>query len=400
MPVHGRHPLHRRNPAHIGFWLIYVISVIFTFHTLLTAYNNSTYMEQFVNPAVIGALYSIGSALAVFSFLFISRVLRKVGNVRLTLWLAIIELLSLVALGLATDPRTAIIAFVVFLTLNPLLYLSIDIFSESLIGDNEDSTGSKRGLTLGLMSMAAVIAPLTMGYLVGDDSSNLPNTYFASAAVMTLFVLIIIARFDSFKDPEYKEIKVLQAIQSFWDNTDVRGVFLAHFLLQFFFAWMVIYFPLYLATEIMLPWDEIGAIIAVGLFAYVLFEYPIGIVADRWTGEKEMMAIGFVILAVASASISYMGAATVAGWMALMFVSRIGASLVEATTESYFFKHVDGSDANVMSFFRLTRPLANLIGALAGTITLLYLPFNLIFVILGLLMIPGIFITLTIKDTK
>ena len=400
MPVHGRQPLHRFSKQTNKFWVVYVISIVFSFHSVLIAYNNSAYMERFVTPEVIGALYAISAALAVLSFLFISRVLRLIGNTKLTLWMATLEIISLLMLGFATDPRTAIIAFVIFMTVNPLIYLSIDIFSESLIGDNEGTTGTKRGITLGLMSISAAAAPMTMGLIVGSDASNLPNVYFAAAGVALLFVLVVIAKFDDFKDPKYREVKVLRTIQEFWENRDVRGVFLAHFLLQFFFAWMVIYLPLYLASHIGLTWGEIGSIMAVALLAYVFFEYPIGYIADKYTGEKEMMAFGFVILAIASASVSYMGHATVLGWMILLFISRVGASLVEATTESYFFKHVNGTNAKVMSFFRLTRPLASLLGALGGTVTLFYLPFELIFVVLGFMMIPGIFITLTIKDTK
>ena len=400
MGTHRRHSLHRAHKNHINFGLIYVLSIVFNFHGLLVAYGSSTYMEQFATPAVIGALYTIGSALSVFSFLFVSRILRKIGNVRLTIYLAIAELIALVALGLTASPATAIVAFVVFMTLNPLIYLSIDIFSESLIGNDEKSTGSKRGLTLTLMSIAAMGGPLALGLIVGDDNNNLYKTYLVSAGIFSIFILIILAKFKSFSDPKYHEVQVLRSIQSFWDKKDIRNVFLAHFTLQIFFSWMVIYFPLYLATEIGLPWTDIGVIIAVGLFAYVLFEYPIGFIADKWIGEKEMMACGFLILAVSASWISFMAAAPVVTWMVLMFISRIGASLVEATTESYFFKHTTGTDANIMSFFRLTRPLAMIVGALSGTIALLYLPFELIFIVLGFLMVPGIFFTMALKDTK
>lgn len=400
MGLHRRHTFTCVPTDKIQFWLIYILSVIFNFHGLLVAYTNSTFMEQFASTEAIGALYTIGSALAVLSFLFISRILRKVGNGPLTLLLALLEIVSLLVLGFTNHGPTAIVAFVAFLTLNPLLYLSIDIFSESLIGDNEGSTGSKRGLTLTLMSMAAVMAPLALTVIVGDDSSKLNNTYFVSAAIFSIFILIIISRFRHFCDPVYKEVRVLDAIQEFWVVRDVRNVFLAHFTLQLFFSWMVIYFPLYLATEIGLTWDKIGSIIAVGLFAYVLLEYPIGILADTYIGEKEMMALGFLILAISSSWISFMATAPVLSWMILMFVSRVGGSLVEATTESYFFKHTKGTDANIMSFFRLTRPLAMLAGSLIGGLTLLYIPFELMFIVLGLLMVPGIFFTIHLKDTK
>ena len=400
MSIHRRHRLHRAPHDHINFGLIYVLSIVFTFHGLLVAYSNSTFMEQFASPAAIGALYTIASSLAVFSFLFISRVLRKIGNVRLTIYLALAEIASLITLGLTDSSGTAIVAFVAFMTLNPLIYLSIDIFSESIIGDNEGSTGSKRGLTLTLMSLAAMAGPLALGAIVGDDDANLYKTYLVSAGVFSIFILVILAKFKSFDDPQYKEIQVLSAIHSFWKKKDVRNVFLAHFTLQIFFSWMVIYFPLYLATEIGFTWDIIGTIIAVGLFAYVLVEYPTGLIADKFLGEKEMMAAGFLILAISTSWISFMATAPVVAWMVLMFISRIGASLVEATTESYFFKHTKGTDANIMSFFRLTRPLAMVVGALLGSVALLYLPFQLIFIVLGFMMIPGIFFTASLKDTK
>ena len=357
-------------------------------------------MENFVSPETVGALYTIGSALAVLSFLFISRVLRKVGNVNLTVGLVILEITALLTLGITASAATALVALVLFLTVNPLIYLTIDIFSETLIGKNESSTGSKRGLALTLMSVAAVMGPLTMGFIVGDNDSNLSRTYFVSAGIFSCFLLLVLIHFRSFKDPAYKEMKVLRAIRSFWEQLDLRNVFLAHFTLQVFFSWMVIYAPLYLATEVGFGWDSIGAIIAVGLFAYVIFEYPIGYIADKLIGEKEMMALGFVILAITSSWMAFMVNAPVLSWMILMFLSRIGASLVEATTESYFFKHTKGSDANIMSFFRLTRPLAMVLGSLLGAVSLLYLPFNLTFIILALAMIPGILFTLTLKDTK
>jgi MFS-type transporter involved in bile tolerance (Atg22 family) len=88
--------------------------------------------------------------------------------------------------------------------------------------------------------------------------------------------------------------------------------------------------------------------------------------------------------------------------MIAMFATRVGASLIEATSESYFFKHTNGDDNALISFFRITRPLSYVLGALLGSITL-YL-FNdqmqFLFMVLAFLMIPGFFFTLKLKDTK
>ena len=86
--------------------------------------------------------------------------------------------------------------------------------------------------------------------------------------------------------------------------------------------------------------------------------------------------------------------------MVAMFATRVGASFAEATTESYFFKHTDGDDTNTIGFFRITRPLSYVVGAGIGSITLLYLPFNLMFVLLAVFLALAIFFTLALNDTK
>ena len=112
------------------------------------------------------------------------------------------------------------------------------------------------------------------------------------------------------------------------------------------------------------------------------------------------MAGGFLVLAISSSWLAFMTEANLIAWMILIFITRVGASMVEATTESYFFKHTTGSDANTIGFFRLLRPLANVFGALLGSAALLYLPFNLTFLVLGFLMLPGLYFSAALHDTK
>lgn len=387
------------NPR-IHYGLIYVLSAIFAFHSSLVLFINSSYIEAFVTSEVIGTLFVIGSSLAVLAFLFISRMLRQVGNVRLTIWLAVAEIVALILLGLAATPALTITAFVLFLVINPLIFLNLDIFSEALIGDAEETTGHKRGFVLALVSFAAMLGPLAIGPIAGPDDSNLSRVYFVSAAVFATFILIVLTRFRYFEDPPYSEVRVLDALSAFWRDWSIRLPLMAQFLLQLCFSWLVIYVPLYLATEIGLNWSEIGLIIAIGTMAYVLLEPIVGHLADNWLGEKEMMIAGFVIIAVSVSSISFIGTDTPWLWMAVMFAIRVGASLVEVTTESYFFKHTKGNDTNFLSFFRLTRPLAVVGGGLLGSIGLLYLPFYAIFSMLGLVMCAGIIIGSLLTDTR
>ncbi len=383
----------------LSFGLVYFLSILFTFQSLLTAFNSSTYLERFTAPEFIGLIYATGAFFSLLLTFFYPVILGKIGNYRTTLVAAILLIVSLFLIGLAHSPLITILAFVVFQAISPLIYINLDVFIETLIGTNEGLTGSRRGAVLALMSLAAFIAPLVMGQIIGEES-NLHSTYYAAALVGVFLLIILTVKFRCFIDPIYEEVKLKGFFTPWRKDRDLGTALTTQFLLQFFYTWAIIYFPLYLSTSLGFSWLEISYIIAAGLSAFVIFEYPIGLLADRYIGEKEMMALGFVILAIASSTFAYLNTPVIFTFMVVMFCSRIGASLVEVTTESYFFKKIKGHDANLISLFRLTRPLANLIGALAGFVTLYFLPLNLMFIVLGFIMALGAFLTLRLKDTK
>src|SRR5690606_3456714 len=132
---------------------------LLSLHWALVIYINSTYLEQFVPNEVIGALFTIGSALTIIAFFFISRVLQKLGNYQLTLGLAITEILVLIGLALTDELRVAVPLFVLHQALVPLLLFNLDVFTEHIIGNNETVTGGTRGLVLTIMGIAGAIAP-------------------------------------------------------------------------------------------------------------------------------------------------------------------------------------------------------------------------------------------------
>lgn len=379
---------------------LYVATLLLIFHAFIVAYINSSFLGQFIPDAAVGAVYTIGSALSVLIFLFISRVLHKVGNFKLTLGLLLLNFLAVSGMAFAESLRVAVPLFLVHLISVPLIIFNIDVFMEEQIGNNETATGSRRGLLLTLSSLIGAISPLISSILIDQAGGSFTSAYLLSAFTLFPIVIILIFWFKDFSDPEYNEIDLFSALRTFWQQLNIRYVFLAQFMLQMFFMAMVVYAPLYLTGTIGLTWAEFGVVMFFAQLAYVVFEYPIGIIADKYIGEKEMMGFGFLIIACATSWMAFISISSVLVWSVVMFTTRVGASLVEVTTESYFFKQTKSTDAQIISFFRVTRPLAYVAGALLASLALLYLPFNLLFVVFASLMIPAMFFTLNIEDTK
>tara|TARA_B100000508_G_scaffold67978_1_gene53049 strand:- start:13870 stop:15069 length:1200 start_codon:yes stop_codon:yes gene_type:complete len=394
------HSIHLRRTPKRHLIPIYVATLLLVFHTFLIAYINSSFLEQFIPTASVGSIYTIGSALSVLIFLFISRVLGKVGNFRLTLFLLMTNFVAVLGMAHAETLRVAIPLFLYHLVAVPLIIFNIDVFMEEQIGNNETSTGGRRGLLLTLSALIGAVTPLTSSLIIDFSGGDFTNTYMVSAATLIPVIAILVFYFKDFSDPQYSEIDLFAAMRTFWDNNNIRYVFIANFVLQMFFMMMVVYTPLYLTGYINFTWAQFGLIMFFAQLAYVVLEYPIGIVADKYIGEKEMMGFGFLIIAIATSWMSFITITSVLVWSLVMFMTRVGAALVEATTESYFFKQTKSSDAQIISFFRITRPLAYLAGALLASLALLYFPFNLIFVLAATLMVPALFCTLNIADTK
>jgi len=399
MDVYRHQPIGTSSQKPVRLGMVYFLAAVFTFQSLFLAYSNSTYLEEFVSASTVGLLYSIGAVGSLILFLLMPRLLEKYGNVIVILGVMILIMATLLTLGLAWSVPFVIGAFILYLAISPIVYLNIDVFTETIIGEDESGTGTARGLILVIMSIAGFLAPWLMGMVAGE-AGNLTSLYFVAIGIGFFCIILILAFFRRFQDEPYEPASLKRIWYYLKNNKNIRLVTYNHFLLQLFFTWAVIYIPLYLATEVGLNWSEIGTLIAIGAVAYTVFEFPIGWLADNKIGEKEMMAIGFLILALSVGAIGFMDTYGFIGWAVLLFMSRVGCSFIEVTTESYFFKQTKGRDGNLMSLFRMTRPAANLAGALLGSLCLLFLHFSLIFSILALILATGIFATIWLVDTR
>jgi MFS family permease len=390
---HGKMLKHRYVP-------LYIASLLLMFHTFVIAYLNSSLLEQFISTEAVSTIYITTSALTVLIFLFVSRVLHRVGNFKLTLGLLLLNGAAVFGIAYAETMRVAVPLMSLHLVIIALIVFNLDIFMEEHIGNDEGVTGTRRGMLLALMSAVGALSPFISSELVALGGGSFTYAYLLSALSLIPIIAILLYYFKDFNDPTYTDIKVLEALRSFWIKKDIRATFCVHFVLQMFFMCMVVYVPLYLVQHIGLSWQSFGIIMIFGQLAYVLLEYPIGIIADKYTGEQEMMALGLMIMAISTAWISFVTSSSILLWIIVMFITRVGASFVEVTTEVHFFKKTQSSDAQIISFFRVTRPLAYVAGAILASLSILYLPFNLLFVVFALTMIPAMFMTLQIVDSK
>jgi len=377
---------------------VYLLGFLFAFHTALPTYINSSFLNFFISEKLVGLFYILASLLTIICFLSLPFILRKFGNYRVAFFLIILNLVALLGLAFLKNPIFLLTLFIINLITIPLIYFSTDVFLESF--SSNKVTGKIRGIYLTAVNLAWVVSPLISALIL--TNGDYWKIYLASALFLLPVLLILMVNLRHFKDSKYEKSNHWQTVKVIWKNKNLQNIFMANFLLFFFYSWMTIYTPLYLHKDMGFSWREICLIFSVMLLPFVLVQFPLGRLADKKWGEKEILSLGFILIAISTGVISFVMDKNMILWMIILFITRIGAGTIEIMCDTYFFKKVDSLDAKVISFYRMVSSSAYILGPLLAVLAFNFLSFNIkyLFLVLGLIMIFGLKFSLSLKDTK
>lgn len=376
--------------------IIYLAGFLFSIPVALVSYINSSFLETYMDKNYVGIIYIIASIVAILGLLKMPKILSVFGN-RLTILLSLLlTFSSLVLLGTVNNVFIAIPAFIIYFSSISFVIFSLDIFIEDF--SKNSSVGTLRGLYLTIINTAWIISQLISGSII--DKTSLSNIYIISSIFIVIGMFIFIFFLRNFKDPKYNKISIIKTIKSFIKNKNISKIYLSSLILQFFYAWMVIYTPIYLHEYMHFGWEKIGIIFSIMLIPFILLDFPLGKLSDK-IGEKKLLIIGFFITTISVFVIPFVKENTLLVWATVLFMTRVGAATIEVMNETYFFKIVEEENANEISFFRNASPIAYIIAPLVAVPILFLIPsFEYLFFILSAILLSGFFISLRIKDIK
>jgi MFS family permease len=368
------------------------------YHHILIVFIVSTFLSRFFGAENVGWVVAGASFIVAFGIFEAPVIFTRMGTTRALFIFSILEILSLV--GLATTDSA--FGAVCFFTLQGVFAFSMFIGLDLLLEAetlSEKKTGNARGAFLAISNTAAFVATLSLAWIsVGEEYSRV---FLAAAAALIPFSLLVIFALPKIS---YALGTVRTPIKKLWSDLQKDKMILtimgAHFLLQLFFVWMALYVPLFLHSSIGFSWSTIGFMLTAAMLPYVLFEYPLGWIADKILGEKELMITGFIILGVTTIAISFLDGAGAVAWGILLFMTRFGAAMVEVMTETHFFRTVNHNDSGTIGLFRMLRPLSGVVGPVVASIALLFTSLPSLFIIFGCILFLGIPLGLTIKDFR
>ncbi|MEK7515925.1 MAG: MFS transporter, partial [Patescibacteria group bacterium] len=264
----------------------------------------------------------------------------------------------------------------------------------------ENITGRVRAIFLTAWNIAALAAPLLVGALLASSEAY-GHVFLTSAIALVPFLVLLTVR-DLPRGVPPKLSNIWNTLLCIMRDRDLFAVTFGHLLLYTFFVWAPFYTPIYLHTELGIPWSDLGWVFSIMLLPYVLIQYPAGLLADRVFGDKELMFAGFVVAGLSFAAIGLFTASTpLIVIICVLFVSRIGSALVEGMTEGHFFRRMSEKDVNAISVFRGIWPLTELTAPIIGSAILIFGNYQLFFLLTGgFIALAGAVSALLIKDFR
>ena len=387
-----------KSKEHRFFSLIYLSTFLLSLHYAFILYISSSFLSSFVSGEILGFFYIFGAILNVIILLNTSRILRKFGNWRSATSLLFIEALTLLVISFSHSAYLILLAFIIHIAVAPFIYFNLDIFIETEL-KTETHTGGVRGIFLAMGNLAYVIAPALAGMVVGTN--NFQGAFFVSFLIIVpLFFILWCRPLRNFRDASYPSVNIRKNIRQFYEKRDLRNVFAVNFILQFFYVWMIIYTPIYLYENLGFSLDQHRLYVFRDAPAFHNFPDSRRIVADTRHDEREMIIWGLVIMGAATILLPSVGGTSIVMWTILLFVTRIGASIVEIMSESYFFKHTKGKDAGPISIFRTTSPLSYIIMPIAAIFAFALADFKDSFILVGIVVLFGIYFAGKLKDVR
>ncbi len=376
---------------------LFLIGFLFSINVALTAYINSNFLEKFIPENLIGIVYMAGSIISLLGLLLMPQLLKRFGNYKMLLFSLVVTAISLLSFSAVEAPWLVIVFFVLYLGLRTLIYFGLDELLETY--SSKSTMGKTRGLYMTVLSLGWMFSPFLSGIII--DALGFEAVYTASLISVFLSTLGVIVWFRHYKDPAYPpKVPLVDIFKKLFGRINIYRIYLINLLLQFFYAWAVIYMPIYLYRHIGFDWATLGIMFTIMLLPFVLFELPLGTLEDKKYGEKEIMSLGIVIMVLSIIGISLFESHNVIFWTALLFFTRTGAAMVEISVETYFFKKVDAEETDLISFYRNASPLAYIVAPLIVSGLLLIMPMQSTFLVLAFILTFGLVFSTRLVDTK
>jgi len=375
--------------------LINFISFLFGFSQALLIYVASDYFREAIGLDNVSIFYFIAYVFALIGLLNMHKFINRFGKDTVFFLFFFLQICFVSLLIFVHPSIMGIVLLMLYLITTNLTFVALDIIVESYSEDRK--SGRIRGLHLTIMNAGFLIGPFLSTKLL--STFGFDGLFFASMMINMGIFLFGLLWLRGGNHRFQQKLTVRDLVKKIFINKDIMKIYTISLVLEFFYALMIVYTPLYLLDH-GLSWGQIGIIFTIMLIPFVIFQYPIGRLADKRFGEKEMLVAGLIIMAFSTGSIFFITSKAVWVWALVLFATRIGAAAIEILRDSYFYKKIDGRDVDVISFFRTAVSVGYILATAVSALLLVVFPVKYVFLLVFVVIIAGLYPAFKLIDNK
>jgi len=343
----------------------------------------------------VGVFYVLSYVVLLLVLLNLHKLTRKLGSINI-FFLALFSKIIIIAILAGSQPGfLGISLLMLYVLFAGMEWVSLDALLENFSRDKE--SGRIRGKYLTILNAGLLLGPFLSTRLL--ERFGFSGIFFF-LLVFNIFIFIVdLIKLRAANNIFKRDLSVRNLIKKVLKRKNVLAIYYIAVVLDFFYALMVIYTPIYL-IDLGLGWDKIGIIFTIMLLPFVLLQYPMGILADKKTGEKKLLFWALLIMAFFTLVFYFTSSQNILVWSVVLFGTRVGASMLEVLRDSYFYKRIDGEDMDLIDFFRTAMPVGYILAALASLVILLFLPLKWVFVLLALVILSALIPALRLTEIR
>jgi len=373
--------------------LISFISFLTGFSQAVIIYVMSYYFKLASGTENVSFFYTTTFVVVLILLINLHKLVKKWGKSRVFLLTLLAKIGILFSLTLVEPSYWSIALLGLYLVFNSLEWTMIDVILESFSRDR--LSGRIRGLHLTVFNLGFLFGPfLSIKILAAADFGGI---FIFILIINSLVLILTLLGLRKINHQFSQKLGVRELIKKVLKRKNILRIYYISFILEFFYALMVIYTPLYL-LDLGFSWEKIGVIFTFMLIPFVILQYPAGILADKKIGEKELIIAAIVFMAVFTTAAYFTHSRSLFVWSLILFSTRIGAALIEILRDSYFYKRISGQDVDLINFFRTSMPLAYVTATFLSGLVLIFLPIKVVFLIVAIFIFSALYPAFKLMD--
>jgi MFS family permease len=350
-------------------------------------YVLSTFFEKSSGMVNIGIFYTVAYLFVLLIFLNLHKTVRRLGKSNVFFFTILMKILAIGLLIFSGAEKISIIWGIIYLIAAAIEWTMLDVILESFSQDQV--SGRIRGLHLTVFNAGFLFGPfLSAKILEKFDFYGIFTLAFILASIIFVVALVGLRKVNH---QFSQRLSVPNLIKKIWKRKNIIRIYWISFVLEAFFALMVIYIPIYLIDVMRFSWADIGKVFTIMLLPFVILQYPMGVLADKKFGEKEFLLFSIILMGLATLTVYFVYSQNIWVWALLLFMTRVGAALIEVLRDSYFYKQVSGYDVDLINFFRTAMPMGYIFSTAISALILIFLPIKFAFILVAVVVFSALY---------